>query len=138
MKNQINRAAIALAFALAIPGIACAGTMFTAPLKAGDGNSLTCRITNVDDTAHAVSIAIYGYSYRTNADGIPIATFPTVDAPPLTTVRLSFGEVDTPAQELIPHVCKFTIGNGSKGNFRAVGCVTEGMTGDDITCVPAD
>jgi hypothetical protein len=135
MKMIPSRAAIAIAFALTIPGIAGAGTMFTAPLKPGDGNVLTCRITNVDDTSHPVSIAIYGYSYRTNTDGTQIGTFPTIDAPPLATVRFALGELATP--ELAPHVCKFTT-SGNQGNFRAVGCVTEGATGIDITCVPAD
>ena len=137
MKNQTSRVAVAIAFALAIPGIACAGTgtMFTAPLKPGDGNSLTCRITNVDDSPHEVRIFIYGWSYQTNADGTLIASGPTLNAPPLTTIRLSMAEND--ALSLYPRVCKFTIA-GSKANFRAVGCATEGMSDDDITCVPAD
>ena len=98
-----SRAAIAIALALAIPGIACAagtGTMFTARLKPGDGNSLTCRITNVDDSPHEVRIFIYGWSYQTNTDGSLIASGPTLNAAPLKTIRLSMVEKD--AISLVP------------------------------------
>src|SRR5262245_12716690 len=134
MTQRSRIATIALVILVAVSGTVYADKLFSPPLLPGDGNSLVCQISNLNNAPRDVTVEIIGFcqSCIPSGDGSVLNSLSFT----LNPLNTSFPVTASDLTPTTPHFCKFTV-EGGKGNYRATACVYS-SSGAIVACVPAD